>query len=635
MRFLVRSFGCALFYFIKKEDSKPRTKKPHKYAIYKEEKMDTRSYVYLPKEFEKKEIEGGWELCRYRGLTFGTVEIPAEIEGKPVISLGKNAFHLSKVKHVIVPGSVKYIKEGAFENSKLQSIYLHDGTEVIEKEAFSECKSLCEVRLPNTLKTIKDGAFKECKALKTLRLPDGLEEIGRSVFSGSGIERVFIPKTVKSIGFLAFHCPVAEVVFEDGCAAALDHGIFDLEDSFKSLYIPDSITQIHGNLFEKVDLQFYRQYKRDEDGKKVRDAWGNEVTETVSNFYRRSGAPKELTIYCNEGSAARNFAKNIIAKYADCAAAAELVSAVAEGDDFSRISPDALYKDKCVLTDDEIFNETYDPYVTYDVVVPANIKVLGGIKGDRVKSITFEQGNQLEIICDNAVNSKELERISLEPCKKLKFIGSYAFSSPVLKSFTLPMDGCLEHIGSGILGETKSNLGTLMPPVTIKLKLPATVKHIAIGAFAGAPISELDLSLLQELEEIPANLCYRCSDLKKVILPYSGTVKRIGAHAFYDTRLREFDFRGIEYIGDFAYNTMKKAIIPMNCKIERYSFNHSTFIEKQELPPPGYTPKPESNSTASTPSIDAEAVEKFVADAASKVADTANKVKGFFSKFKK
>ena len=39
-----------------------------------------------------------------------------------------------------------------------------------------------------------------CQNLKSITLPEGLEHTGDNCFSGSGINEVFIPKTVKSIG---------------------------------------------------------------------------------------------------------------------------------------------------------------------------------------------------------------------------------------------------------------------------------------------------------------------------------------------------------------------------------------------------------------------------------------------------
>lgn len=53
---------------------------------------------------------------------------------------------------------------------------------------------------------------------RAFRLPDGLDVVGDSWFVGSGIERLIIPNTVRTLENSAFiHCEkLREVVFESG-----------------------------------------------------------------------------------------------------------------------------------------------------------------------------------------------------------------------------------------------------------------------------------------------------------------------------------------------------------------------------------------------------------------------------------
>jgi hypothetical protein len=68
------------------------------------------------------------------------------------------------------------------------SVELHDGLEVIEKEAFEECRSLREMLFPPSVRAIKEGAFCWCSVLTTAILNDGLEVIG------GGIQRMRVGK---------------------------------------------------------------------------------------------------------------------------------------------------------------------------------------------------------------------------------------------------------------------------------------------------------------------------------------------------------------------------------------------------------------------------------------------------------
>ena len=87
------------------------------------------------------------------------------------------------VIHVRVHPSVKVIRARAFVwRCRLISVELHDGLEVIEKEAFRDCRSLREILFPPSVRAIKNWAFSGCLNLKTVILNDGLEEIERKAF---------------------------------------------------------------------------------------------------------------------------------------------------------------------------------------------------------------------------------------------------------------------------------------------------------------------------------------------------------------------------------------------------------------------------------------------------------------------
>ena len=80
----------------------------------------------------------------------GDLEIPAEIAGLQVASIGA----------------------GAFVNcGRLTSITIPDGVTSIDNWAFHRCSSLTSVSIPNSVTTIGDFAFANCFGLNSITLP--------------------------------------------------------------------------------------------------------------------------------------------------------------------------------------------------------------------------------------------------------------------------------------------------------------------------------------------------------------------------------------------------------------------------------------------------------------------------------
>ena len=90
-----------------------------------------------------------------------TVEIPSEIDGVPVKSIGSLAFYSCALTSVTIPEGVEVLRSGAFWHSK----------------------NLTEVKLPSTLTAIEDNVFNDCKKLETIQFPESLTSIGNAAFT--------------------------------------------------------------------------------------------------------------------------------------------------------------------------------------------------------------------------------------------------------------------------------------------------------------------------------------------------------------------------------------------------------------------------------------------------------------------
>ena len=108
-------------------------------------------------------------LVRYFGAD-SKVDIPAELGGKPVTSIGDYAFvYCSGLTKVTIPKSVSSIGVGAFGAcSSLTKVIIAEGVTSIKDSAFAGCNSLTEVTIPKSVTSIGKMAFYQCEALATV-----------------------------------------------------------------------------------------------------------------------------------------------------------------------------------------------------------------------------------------------------------------------------------------------------------------------------------------------------------------------------------------------------------------------------------------------------------------------------------
>lgn len=148
--------------------------------------------------FSYRKIQDGIEILGYKGFKVDTLTIPDQINGIPVVSIGKYAFRYMSFRNVVVPKCCTVIKEGAFSWCRsLKNIELHDALIRIEKYAFYECGYIREVRLPLNVKEIQTGCFQHCRRLKTAIFNEKLETIDQLAFDGTWLEHVSLPASVK------------------------------------------------------------------------------------------------------------------------------------------------------------------------------------------------------------------------------------------------------------------------------------------------------------------------------------------------------------------------------------------------------------------------------------------------------
>ena len=204
------------------------------------------------------------QIEKYTGSA-ENLEIPSELEGMPVVSLGEYAFvSANTLKTVTIPASVENLgtfafadcvaltdfyaaednplyksKDGVLYNKDetvlhrypvgrrpkevtveegveeignvaftscgyMESLTLPSTLNYIGVSAFAECVRLTSVTIPNKVKEIAAFAFNSCTNLVRADLPVGLESIGNAAFAGTGLLDITIPDTCVYIGQQAF-----------------------------------------------------------------------------------------------------------------------------------------------------------------------------------------------------------------------------------------------------------------------------------------------------------------------------------------------------------------------------------------------------------------------------------------------
>lgn len=102
------------------------------------------------------------------------------------------------LKSVTIPDGVTVINGGVFSDcTSLASVDMPDSVEYIGGSAFSNCSSLTSVDIPSNVATIYPGAFSSCTALLYVKIPVSVTTIGDNVFADcTSFEKVVYEGTV-------------------------------------------------------------------------------------------------------------------------------------------------------------------------------------------------------------------------------------------------------------------------------------------------------------------------------------------------------------------------------------------------------------------------------------------------------
>ncbi len=161
-------------------------------------------------------------------------------------------------KEVSIPESlydraVKRFSEKAFyNNSVVESLYMHDNITVVNKWAFRNCAELRYVYFSKSLVALWDYSFAQNPELKCALIGNTeITTLYQSAFyKDTSLKYVSLPSALKAINASAFENTAIESIIIPDSVTSIKSRAFAGNESLSSIYIPDSVTSLSNDIFK-------------------------------------------------------------------------------------------------------------------------------------------------------------------------------------------------------------------------------------------------------------------------------------------------------------------------------------------------------------------------------------------------
>ena len=409
-----------------------------------------------------------------------------------------------------------------FGQLDIESVEIPKGYTYIGQDAFRGNSNIKSVNLPNTITKISDYAFAHLR-LKTIKLPDNLEFLGEQVFFDNQIEgKLILPKNLTNLGERSFKSnQITELEFNCEKLEIIKEQAFE-DNKIKQAKLPDSVKKIeigafNGNLGDenyamKVVL-FSNGNVDNKDSSSIVNPTEEDKTTSV-DVDSSKWDEKDFVFDKGKVLGFSGIGKLKVRKNKD------LVIPEKNG----KYPIDEIGDDAFRNVDFE--GSSLNKYDLKSIKLPKTVKKIGKFAFQSNYLTEFEAPEALKIIGDGAFMNNKIE--TLELSEKTEIIGSSAFH--INKLFAIVIYPNVREIGiSAFRNNDAQNV----------MFMGDKVEKIGEMAFCNNKISELNLSLLTKLKEIPVQAFYKNS-ITKVTMPEN--LESVKEEAFRYNNLKEIDF---------------------------------------------------------------------------------------------
>ena len=103
----------------------------------------------------------------------------------------------------------------------MKTVILSKNLKEIGEGAFTYCRGLTNITIPNSVTSIGNGAFSNCTNLASITIPESVTSIGyEAFFNCENLASITIPESVTSVGICAFDfwtsSQIINVSFKEG-----------------------------------------------------------------------------------------------------------------------------------------------------------------------------------------------------------------------------------------------------------------------------------------------------------------------------------------------------------------------------------------------------------------------------------
>ena len=218
-----------------------------------------------------------------------------------VITIDPYLLSCSSLKSVVIPNSVRWIKEGAFLGcSNLTSVEIPKNVRGIESGAFYNCSSLTNITIPGeNLQWIDARMFWGCSSLNRVTILSGVGCIDDWGFARcNSLTSITIPKSMKSIHIGAFN----------GCSSLADIYYEGSESDWEQISI-----DMYNTEFRKATIHYNSTDPTDPTEKVI----SNCTINLEKTSYTYDGKAKQPTVTVKDGSTTLTSGKDYDVTYAD------------------------------------------------------------------------------------------------------------------------------------------------------------------------------------------------------------------------------------------------------------------------------------------------------------------------------